>query len=54
VLTLGVSCCMFTSMIMLPAMLTWITRNRKNVLPETVAVEPETAPVLIEPVRRAA
>jgi len=29
VLTLGVTCCLFTSLIMLPAMLTWITRNRK-------------------------
>jgi hypothetical protein len=28
VLTLGVSCCMFTSMIMLPALLTWMSRNR--------------------------
>jgi hypothetical protein len=30
VLTLGVCCCMFTSMIMLPALLTWISRNRKD------------------------
>jgi hopanoid biosynthesis associated RND transporter like protein HpnN len=29
VLTLGVTCCLFTSLIMLPAMLTLITRNRK-------------------------
>jgi uncharacterized membrane protein YdfJ with MMPL/SSD domain len=29
VLTLGVSCCMFTSIIMLPALLTWLSRNRK-------------------------
>ena len=28
VLTLGVTCCLFTSLIMLPALLTWITRNR--------------------------
>ncbi len=28
VLTLGVTCCLFTSLVMLPAMLTWITRNR--------------------------
>jgi hopanoid biosynthesis associated RND transporter like protein HpnN len=28
VLTIGVTCCLFSSMIMLPAMLTWITRNR--------------------------
>ncbi|HVC98619.1 MAG TPA: MMPL family transporter, partial [Pirellulales bacterium] len=30
VLTLGVSCCMFTSMIMLPALLTWMSRNRRG------------------------
>lgn len=30
VLTLGVSCCMFTSMIMLPALLRWISRNRQE------------------------
>lgn len=29
VLTLGVSCCMFTSIVMLPALLTWMSRNRK-------------------------
>ena len=28
VLTIGVTCCMFTSMVMLPALLTWATRNR--------------------------
>jgi predicted RND superfamily exporter protein len=28
VLTLGVTCCLFTSLILLPAMLTWATRNR--------------------------
>ncbi|HEX4148582.1 MAG TPA: MMPL family transporter, partial [Pirellulales bacterium] len=30
VLTIGVSCCMFTSLIMLPALLTWMTWNRKD------------------------
>jgi predicted RND superfamily exporter protein len=29
VLTLGVTCCMFSSLVMLPATLTWITRKRK-------------------------
>lgn len=28
VLTIGVSCCLFTSLVMLPAWLAWITRNR--------------------------
>jgi predicted RND superfamily exporter protein len=30
VLTIGVSCCMFTSLIMLPALLTWMSWNRKD------------------------
>lgn len=30
VLTLGVSCCLFTSMVMLPAALAWITRGRAS------------------------
>jgi uncharacterized membrane protein YdfJ with MMPL/SSD domain len=28
VLTIGVSCCLFTSLVMLPALLAWLTRNR--------------------------
>jgi predicted RND superfamily exporter protein len=36
VLTLGVTCCMFSSMIMLPALLTWITRHRKEEPPAKV------------------
>ena len=31
VLTIGVSCCLFTSLVMLPALLTWMTRNRPEV-----------------------
>ncbi len=42
VLTLGVTCCLFTSLIMLPAAATWFTRNRKA----PVVEEPR---VLIEP-----
>ena len=30
VLTIGVTCCMFTSLIMLPALLTWMSWNRKD------------------------
>jgi hopanoid biosynthesis associated RND transporter like protein HpnN len=30
VLTIGVSCCLFTSLIMLPALLTWLTRNQSQ------------------------
>ena len=41
VLTLGVSCCMFTSIVMLPALLTWISRNRK--LEPEEAERPEAA-----------
>jgi uncharacterized protein len=33
VLTLGVTCCLFTSLVMLPAALSWMTRNRKHPLP---------------------
>ncbi|MGD9648786.1 MAG: hypothetical protein AB7U73_23950, partial [Pirellulales bacterium] len=29
VLSIGVSCCLFTSMVMLPALLTWMTWNRQ-------------------------
>ncbi|MCE9606964.1 MAG: MMPL family transporter [Planctomycetia bacterium] len=39
VLTIGVSCCLFTSMIMLPALLTWMTRNRPEVDEENAADE---------------
>ena len=35
VLTIGVSCCLFTSLIMLPALLTWLTRNRVVATGET-------------------
>lgn len=31
VLTIGVSCCLFTSLVMLPALLAWLTRNRPAV-----------------------
>ncbi len=31
VLTLGVTCCLFTSLVMLPALLSWMTRNRPEV-----------------------
>ena len=42
VLTLGVTCCLFTSLVMLPAMLTWMTRNRKR--PEPLAEAPPASP----------
>ena len=37
VLTLGVTCCLFTSIIMLPALLTWLTRHRPEVDDEAPA-----------------
>ncbi len=45
VLTLGVTCCLFTSLIMLPSALTWLTRNRKVPVPEEprVLIEPRAA-----------
>jgi hypothetical protein len=33
VLTLGVTCCLFTSLVMLPAMLTWLTLRRARSVP---------------------
>jgi len=39
VLTIGVTACLFTSMIMLPALLTWMTRNRVDVPPETTPLD---------------
>ena len=36
VLTIGVCCCLLTSLIMLPALLTWITRGRSEPIDEAV------------------
>ncbi len=47
VLTIGVSCCLFTSLVMLPALLAWLTRQRLT--PETDDDEPAQ---LAKPVRR--
>ena len=41
VLTIGVSCCLFTSLIMMPALLVWLTRNRQPV--DEVVREPSAA-----------
>ena len=57
VLTLGVTCCLFTSLIMLPAALTWMTRNRKRPLPADPRLPldaPAEAESLVVPLRRAA
>ena len=35
VLTIGVSCCLFTSLVMLPAVLAWATRNRQETSKDT-------------------
>ncbi len=40
VLTIGVTCCMLTSLITLPALLTWLSRNRVEE-PDTPAEEPK-------------
>jgi hopanoid biosynthesis associated RND transporter like protein HpnN len=45
VLTLGVTCCLFTSLVMLPAALTWLTRNRATPLP---TIEPQRRSDTIE------
>ncbi|MBI2827334.1 MAG: MMPL family transporter [Planctomycetia bacterium] len=39
VLTIGVTCCLFTSMVMLPALLTWLTRHRE-VAPPAIPTAP--------------
>ena len=52
VLTLGVTCCLFTSLVMLPAMLTWITRNRP--VPRAVLPVRHDDPPLATPRRMAA
>jgi hypothetical protein len=40
VLTLGVTCCLFTSLIMLPALLTWVSWNRKSEDDEEETIRP--------------
>lgn len=54
VLTLGVTCCLFTSLIMLPAALTWMTRHRKQPLPADPRVPLESPTEYAQPRRRAA
>jgi predicted RND superfamily exporter protein len=54
VLTLGVTCCLFTSLIMLPAALSWMTRHRKQPLPADPRLPLESAPAETVPLRRAA
>ena len=52
VLTLGVTCCLFTSLVMLPAMLAIVTRHRK--VPPAEPAVPLPAPVPLVEARRAA
>ncbi|HVU87167.1 MAG TPA: MMPL family transporter, partial [Pirellulales bacterium] len=40
VLTIGVTCCLFTSLVMLPALMTWFTRHRTDE-PAAIATSPE-------------
>ncbi len=49
VLTIGVSCCLFTSFIMLPALLTWLTRGRPAVgeVPEMPAGDDDERPRVV-------
>jgi len=54
VLTLGVTCCLVTSLVMLPAVLAWSTRNRKHVLPDMPAVPADSTALAEEPLRQAA
>jgi predicted RND superfamily exporter protein len=54
VLTLGVTCCLFTSLVMLPAALSWMTRHRKPALPADPRLAPEEAVPEAPALRRAA
>jgi len=47
VLTLGVTCCLFTSLVMLPALLTLVSRNRKP--EEFFDSEPRPATIVPRP-----
>jgi hypothetical protein len=49
-----VTCCLFTSLIMLPAALTWMTRHRKQPLPADPRVPLESSTEYAQPRRRAA
>jgi hypothetical protein len=42
VMTIGAACCLFTSLVMLPALLTWITARRES--PPSDVVEPRRVP----------
>ena len=59
VLTLGVTCCLFTSLVLLPAFLTWVTRNRGQAKPVEAArpatlSDEEAAALAVQPRRAAA
>jgi predicted RND superfamily exporter protein len=54
VLTLGVTCCLFTSLVMLPAALSWMTRHRKHPLPADPRMVPEAPAQEAPQLRRAA
>jgi uncharacterized protein len=43
VLTLGITCCTITSLVILPAALTWMTRNRREEDGEALPGEPDDA-----------
>jgi predicted RND superfamily exporter protein len=44
VLTIGVSCCLFTSLVMLPALLSWLTRDRPQTDEDQPLGEGQQAP----------
>ena len=54
VLTLGVTCCLFTSLVMLPAALALITRNRKQPAVDAPIVQMPPAAAPMYEARRAA
>jgi predicted RND superfamily exporter protein len=54
VLTLGITCCTVTSLVVLPAVLTWITRHRSDELDQDASLSADEAELwtLPAPVRR--
>jgi len=52
VLTIGVSCCLVTSLVMLPALLVWMTRNRTAITDDQSLDEDGQPPVDEPPMRK--
>jgi predicted RND superfamily exporter protein len=49
VLTMGITCCTITSLVILPAALTWMTRNRREEGEDKAEREPDEAALWVMP-----